>query len=243
MSGPFFAYPQRAPVVRGESCPSPGASAISGIAFDAGTSFPAPLDGALFFADYIRGCIWAFPPRRFGAPHLGSLRVFETQSQFPVDLVKGPDGLYYANIVGGTVQRIAYERPTIETVLRTRPRGLSLGFDGRTERDGTSITIRPGSEHRLSAAGRIRGRGKRLRFTRWADGGQRVRHVSPGKGTHLHRDLPAPLRLLLVGTPDLYSPAGIINPNHQGRHLAGPRRKPSNPRSSEATATEGKTNT
>ena len=72
--------------------------------------------------------------------------------------------------------------PTIETVLRTRPRGLSLGFDGRTERDGTSITIRPGSEHRLSAAGRIRGRGKRLRFTRWADGGQRVRHVSPGRG-------------------------------------------------------------
>lgn len=179
VSGPFFAYPQRAPVVRGEECVTAGASAISGIAFDAGTSFPAPLDGALFFADYIRGCIWAFPPRRFGAPHLGSLRVFQTRSRFPVDLVKGPDGLYYANIVGGTVQRVSFVRPTVETILRTKPRGLSIGFDGRIERDGTAITIRTGSEHRLSAAARIRSRGKRLRFVRWADSGERVRDVAP----------------------------------------------------------------
>jgi glucose/arabinose dehydrogenase len=185
VSGPFFMYRQNAPVVPGEKCATTEASAISGIAFDSGRSFPAPLDGALFFADYIRGCIWAFEPRRFGAPHLESLQTFQTGSRFPVDLVKGPDGIYYPNIVGGTVQRISYVRPTVEATLRTKPRGLSVTFDGRAERSGTSITVKPGSTHRVSAPPKAKAKGKRLRFVRWSDGGDRVHDVTVSRGRTL----------------------------------------------------------
>ena len=53
--------PPRDKVVPGETCPT-GSSSIAGMAFEFapnGSTFPAAYQGALFFADYSRDCIWA----------------------------------------------------------------------------------------------------------------------------------------------------------------------------------------
>ena len=61
---PYFTYNHQRTVVPGETCPT-GGSSISGLAFYApGGSFPAAYDGALFFADYSRNCIWVMMRRR-----------------------------------------------------------------------------------------------------------------------------------------------------------------------------------
>ena len=61
-----------------ETCPS-GSSSVSGLAFApaSGGTYPAEYDGALFFADYSRDCIWAMLPSASGGlpdpasdPHL-----------------------------------------------------------------------------------------------------------------------------------------------------------------------------
>jgi hypothetical protein len=83
VANPYYAYNHNAKVVTGESCPS-GGSSTAGLAFypASGGSYPAEYQGALFFADYTRDCIWAMrrgaatacptrppsPPRRAGPP-------------------------------------------------------------------------------------------------------------------------------------------------------------------------------
>ena len=54
---PYFTYNHGAQVVAGETCPT-GSSSIAGLAFYQGGPFPDTYDGALFFADYSRDCIW-----------------------------------------------------------------------------------------------------------------------------------------------------------------------------------------
>ena len=177
---PWFSYMHGRPVVAGEACPSGEAgSAISGLAFDHGRSFPAPFDGALLFADYLRGCIGSIGPGRFGQPRRSSLRVLESNARFPVDLVSGPGGIYYADLIGGSIRRISYDRPTVELSLGTAPPGLRLTLDDRDERDGSAVTVRRRSRHRIIAPSRQQ-RGRRvLRFVRWSDGGERRHSVAP----------------------------------------------------------------
>src|SRR5205085_11692030 len=55
---PYFAYGRNQQVVVGETCPT-GSSSISGLAFNQGGTYPAAYQGALFFADYSRKCIWS----------------------------------------------------------------------------------------------------------------------------------------------------------------------------------------
>jgi glucose/arabinose dehydrogenase/PKD repeat protein len=68
---PAFAYNHSANVVPADGCLT-GSSSVSGLAFYNGGSYPASYNGALFFADYSRSCIWAMlnPP---GTPPPGSL--------------------------------------------------------------------------------------------------------------------------------------------------------------------------
>ena len=66
-TAPYYAYDHGARVVAGEACPS-GTSSISGLAFYDGGTFPAEYDGALFFADYARRCVWAMLPAPTGCP-------------------------------------------------------------------------------------------------------------------------------------------------------------------------------
>ena len=63
VQAPLFAWNHGSLVVPNETCPS-GSSSAAGIAFAPvnGGSYPDEYDGALFFADYSRDCIWAMLP-------------------------------------------------------------------------------------------------------------------------------------------------------------------------------------
>jgi glucose/arabinose dehydrogenase len=182
---PWFAYRHGAHVAEGESCPASLPAAISGVTFDRGARFPSPFDGALLFADYIRGCIWAVAPERFGRPERGAIQVFETNAAAPIDLESGPGGTWYVDIASGAIHQITYARPTAEVRLRTRPPGLRVGIDWRTELDGTAVTVRAGSEHRVFAAATQARDGRRFRFLGWSDHGSRSHGVTVGEDSTL----------------------------------------------------------
>jgi len=55
---PMFSYRHGQAVVPGDNCSPAGGASISGLAFYDGGSYPAEYEGALFFGDFSRGCIW-----------------------------------------------------------------------------------------------------------------------------------------------------------------------------------------
>ena len=107
---PFFAYRHSDKVVPGESC-SVGSSSLSGVAFtfSTGGAYPAEYQGALFFADYSRNCVWVIKRGTNGQLDLGTLGTFIGGAANPVELQFSPDGeLFYVDFNGGTIRRIRY---------------------------------------------------------------------------------------------------------------------------------------
>jgi len=142
-TAPYYTYNHSAAVVAGENC-SLGGDAVSGLAFypGSGGSYPAAYAGALFFADYSRGCIWAMRPSTPGGlPDPANIQAFGQAAAGPVDLAVGPgDELYYVDL-GGTVRRIRYypgnQPPTavINATPTSGPAPLTVTFDGTSSTD------------------------------------------------------------------------------------------------------------
>ncbi|MEK6271147.1 MAG: PQQ-dependent sugar dehydrogenase [Actinomycetota bacterium] len=137
---PFFSYKHSAKVVPGESCPT-GYSSVTGLAFYTGGPYPPEYDGALFFADHSRNCIWAME-RTDGAVDPSKIKTFVAPAVNPVSLQVGPDGnLYYVDLEGGTVRRIAYAagNQIPAAVARAAPTSgnvpLTVSFDARGSTD------------------------------------------------------------------------------------------------------------
>ena len=89
---PYYAYNHSAKVVpapNSENCPA-GGSSISGLAFYQGGSYPDNYDGALFFSDYSRGCIWVMFPGGNGLPDPSARAKFVDGSPGVKEV--GPDG-------------------------------------------------------------------------------------------------------------------------------------------------------
>ena len=111
---PYFAYAHSNKVVTGESCPT-GSSSISGLSFEfapSGSTFASEYQGALFFADYSRDCIWVMEKNGNPVPSPGSIKTFVVNAANPVNLEFGPDGnLYYVDFDGGTIRKIAPNGP------------------------------------------------------------------------------------------------------------------------------------
>jgi PKD repeat protein len=141
-TAPYFAYHHNNRVVPNEACPT-GSSSIAGLQFEfaGGDTYPAgDYDGALFFADYSRDCIWVMARGADGQPAPGQVRTFAAGAANPVNLEIGPGGdLFYVDFDGGTIRRIQYTgqnpvaRATATPTTGAAP--LTVAFDGTGSSD------------------------------------------------------------------------------------------------------------
>jgi PKD repeat protein/glucose/arabinose dehydrogenase len=146
VTAPYVAWNHASTLVTGEPCPT-GSSSSTGVAFypTGGGPYPASYNGAVFFADYSRDCIWAMlPSTPGGLPTPGNIVTFGSAAANPVDLELGPGNeLYYVDLGGGTVRRFRYypgnQPPT--AVISAAPTGgptpLTVSFSaaGSTDPD------------------------------------------------------------------------------------------------------------
>jgi len=145
-----FAYHHNNKVVAGETCPT-GSSSIAGLAFEfySGGPYPASYDGALFFADYSRDCIWVMKKDANGIPAPGLLETFVAPAANPVDIQISPAGeLFYVDFDGGAIRRIQYvsaNQPPVAVATANPTNGsapLTVNFNGTSssDPDGDAIT-------------------------------------------------------------------------------------------------------
>jgi glucose/arabinose dehydrogenase len=140
VSTPFYNYNHDQRVVSGDGCATDGSS-VSGIAFGrtSESPYPSTYDGALFFADYSRRCIWAMPTTN-GVPDPSKRHVFVSQAAEPVELQTGPGGeLYYVDL-GGTIRRIRYTAAPVAVATASTTTGLApltVSFNGTQSSDPT----------------------------------------------------------------------------------------------------------
>jgi glucose/arabinose dehydrogenase len=143
---PFFTYSHSQTVVPGDECPFEAGSAISGVSFSDGSQFQqeGKYEGALFFADAVRGCMWVMLSGADGKPDPSTAQRFmrEGSGVYPgVKISEGPGGyLYYASLFSdegkgeGAIHRIAYKpNSPIARVEAKPPYGLYDG-SGKFER-------------------------------------------------------------------------------------------------------------
>jgi hypothetical protein len=154
VTAPYYAYRHSDKPVAGDPCPT-GASSIAGVAYynrpttPGITPYPERYDGAVFFTDYNRRCIWALMPGTDGRPDPTRVEFFHQASGGIVNLVVGPNGdLFYPNVDRGQIQRIRWfpdNTPPVASLTADRlsgPAPLAVTFDasGSTDADGDTLT-------------------------------------------------------------------------------------------------------
>ncbi len=134
----YYAFQHRVQVVSGETCSTTNGSAITGLAFYNGGAYPTSYNGALFFADHSRNCIWVMTAGSNGLPDKTKVANFITGASNPVDLEIGPNGdLFYVDMEGGAIRRIQYagagNQPPIAVISANPTNGpapLTVNFSG-----------------------------------------------------------------------------------------------------------------
>jgi glucose/arabinose dehydrogenase len=140
-TGPYYTYNHNAKVVPSDSC-SAGTSSVSGVAFENGSNYPSDYDGALFFADASRGCVWAMKRGAGIDPSPSQLSEFVGGAGTPVQVLTGPGGdVFYVDLEGGQLHRVVYNganHPPTAAVSAAPTSGaapLTVGFDGSGSSD------------------------------------------------------------------------------------------------------------
>jgi glucose/arabinose dehydrogenase len=183
---PFFSYRTRigfGPITPGENCPSPtSSSAMSGIAFSGlGTGWPSGYQDALFFSDFLRGCIWRFEKDANGQPDATRVHVFAQAAGAPVDLLAGPGGdLYYVDYGSftgssydagsGGVHRISWVGATSLTTsltVKSSPRKVRIKVAGTRHRTPYRSSFEPGTLVKLLAPRTYAKKGVHYVFAKW----------------------------------------------------------------------------
>jgi glucose/arabinose dehydrogenase len=108
---PYYQYQHGVSVVPGDNCPTKPSSITGGTFYPAtGGNYPTRYDGAYFFSDSSRDCIWVMLAGSNGLPDPTNVESFVTGPVgigTPVDLEIGPGGdLFYVDLSGGTIRRI-----------------------------------------------------------------------------------------------------------------------------------------
>ncbi|HEX3241160.1 MAG TPA: PQQ-dependent sugar dehydrogenase, partial [Solirubrobacterales bacterium] len=123
VTAPFFEYPHFAAAIPGDPCPADTGSAVSGMSFYTGGDYPDEYDGALFFADPVRGCIYVMLAGNDGEPDPATAQAFLSDGGFypGISLQRGPGGdLFYAKLFGaeeaGTIHRISFDPSPVARV-------------------------------------------------------------------------------------------------------------------------------
>ncbi|NJN65121.1 MAG: DUF2341 domain-containing protein [Acidobacteria bacterium] len=142
---PFFAYQHGGRVQLAQDpwgCAKTGSSSVSGVAFPAPGPYPSRFDGALYFSDYSRDCVFVMEPGPDGRPDPATRRTLIDAAANPVFLAAGPDGhIYYIDIDAGRILRVAYAEENDPPVARVDatpangPAPLSVSFDGSLSSD------------------------------------------------------------------------------------------------------------
>lgn len=151
----FYYYDHYKGIAPEDPCPHSNGNALTGMTFYEGGSFPPSYDDALFFADAVRGCIYAMFPGEDGRPDPSTVTPFLSDAGlYPgIDLEVGPEGdLYYTSLYGpeygpGAVHRISYfsgNQPPVARLGVDKQWGsppLEVGFDagGSTDADGDPL--------------------------------------------------------------------------------------------------------
>jgi glucose/arabinose dehydrogenase/PKD repeat protein len=146
---PYFRWDHGARVVTGETCPT-GSSSAAGVAFApaSGGPYPDAYDGALFFADYSRDCIWVMKRSTGPLPDPANVETFAAGAANPVELQTGPGGdLFFPDFDGGTVKRVVYtaaNQPPVavaDGTPRSGPAPLTVNFSsaGTSDPDGDPL--------------------------------------------------------------------------------------------------------
>ena len=179
VQAPIFAYRTRTgatPLTPGENCPV-RSSSLSGVAFaPLGTDWPAAYQDALYFSDFLRGCIWRLEKNPQGQPDPASVRVFAQAAGSPVKLTPGPGGdLYYVDYGlvngevipgGGAIHRIDYVGPTGLTV-KSKPRKVKIKVDGKRHKAPYRTEVDSGTTVKLRAPRVFTKKGVRYVFKKW----------------------------------------------------------------------------
>jgi uncharacterized repeat protein (TIGR01451 family) len=143
---PYLPYRHGQAVVSGDGCLTNSGSSTAGVAFypTLGGPYPSAYNGALFFADYSRRCIWVMFAGANGLPDPATRAPFGSDAAGPVDLEVGPDGnLYYVSL-GGTIRRIGYlaaNQPPTAVASATptsgpAPLAVTFSSSGSSDPDG-----------------------------------------------------------------------------------------------------------
>ncbi|MGH9112031.1 MAG: PQQ-dependent sugar dehydrogenase, partial [Acidimicrobiales bacterium] len=139
---PLFTYRHDQKVVD-ETCPTGDGSSVSGIALSPPDGvYPDTYDGALFFADASRQCIWVMRTGSDGQPDPAQVAWFHQGAGTPVELEIGPGGeLWYVDLFGGKIHRVGYSStnsPPNAAFTATPASGdppLTVSFDARMSTD------------------------------------------------------------------------------------------------------------
>ncbi|MDX6626259.1 MAG: hypothetical protein QOE56_1248, partial [Solirubrobacterales bacterium] len=159
-TAPFYYYSHSTGVYSGDTCPRQEGSAISGNVFYGAGPFPPEYDGAFFFADSVRGCIYVMRAGKDGEPDPATTTAFLTKGgRYPgIDLEVGPEGdLYYVSLFSevapgnefgpGAVHRISYgtnapvARLTANPTAGEAPLKSELDASASSDPNGQSLSF------------------------------------------------------------------------------------------------------
>lgn len=152
---PLFSYRHDSGVTPEDDCPLEFGSTMAAMDFYEGDALPSPYEGALFFSDPVRQCIYVMFAGKDERPDPATTMPFMTEGGvYPgVDIQEGPEGaLFYAKLFSdeyglGSIHRISYTSGNQSPVARLAvdnewsPGDLAATFDaiGSTDAEGEPL--------------------------------------------------------------------------------------------------------